>query len=818
MALLDELFGNINAGASNLVQNASVVGRDIGRSVSNFLKPDGTPASFVADALSLPRGNAEVVTNLIEERAVDPIINAASSSIKRESGKTSTKGGVNLQNLVPNPLENFASYNALWTMSVLKPDQFNKPDTYRTESPDSLSNVIFSSGGRFDSQRAKTFFGTPEYFVNNFVMRSTISASEKTGNSNAVKFEFDIYEPYSFGLFLQSLQNAALAAGYANYLDNTPYMLRLDIVGFNERGQRLGTPSTEFISNGGFLNAIRPKFFVMKLSSVKFDVNEGGSNYKVVAIPYNHQAFADATNTLFTDIKISPDKDGTVKEVLVTGKNSLCAVLNKNEERLVAEKKISIPDVYEVQFPEKSSDFISRSRLPVEKRATQPATPDQSDAETRRLNRQANNGANSSTQVLTGTSIAIQTDFGNNPIGNAKFGFEQGKGGNFVFKKEGDVRDEKTGLITRDKMSIDPKTRAFHFAQSQSINDIIVQTILSSDYVKSAMDPDNITADGFIKWFRLDVQIEFGGFDELIGDYAKKIIYRVVPFLVHHSIFSNPNSPPVGYNLLEKKICKRYDYIYTGQNIDILKFDIQINNLFYTGSNFSPESATPTEVNKDQQGIAATATAGTRAGKGSDPKAQTANAGRSRNFADPKAAKDKPKGGANTKDTTQLVAESFHQAFVKGSSADLISVDLEIIGDPYWLVDGGMSNHFAKPVTENALITEDGTANYEGSDVYIYLAFKTPSDINEAKGNYEFALAGKDSPFGGIYRVSQCESTFADGLFKQKLKCHRMPGQPADYDGEALTTDKTEALQTVPGDIKQPAEQPYPDINPRDRR
>ena len=146
MALLDELFGNINAGASNLVQNASVVGRDIGRSVSNFLKPDGTPASFVADALSLPRGNAEVVTNLIEERAVDPIINAASSSIKRESGKTSTKGGVNLQNLVPNPLENFASYNALWTMSVLKPDQFNKPDTYRTESPDSLSNVIFSSG------------------------------------------------------------------------------------------------------------------------------------------------------------------------------------------------------------------------------------------------------------------------------------------------------------------------------------------------------------------------------------------------------------------------------------------------------------------------------------------------------------------------------------------------------------------------------------------------------------------------------------------------------------------------------------------------
>lgn len=812
MALLDDLFGRVSSGASNLVQNASVVGRNIGNSASNLLKPDGSAIDLVPAASGIVKGAAEVVTNLTDPKAVDKIINQNSTSTKKQSGKTGTKGGLNLKNLVPNPLENFASYNALWTLAVLKPDQFNKPDTYRTESPDSLTNIVFSSGGRFDSQRAKTFFGTPEYYVNNFVMRSTISASEKTGNSNAVKFEFDIYEPYSFGLLLQSLQNAALDAGYANYLDNTPYVLRLDIVGFNENGRRLGAPQA-----GGFLNAIRPKFFVMKLSSVKFDVNEGGSNYKVVAIPYNHQAFADATNTLFTDIKISPDKEGTVKEVLVTGKNSLCSVLNKNEERLVAEKKISIPDVYEVQFPEKSSDFISRSKLPVEKRATQPATPNQSNAETARLNRQANNGYNTSKQVLRGTSIAVQTDFGNNPIGNAKFGFEQGKGGNFVFKKEGDVRDEKTGLITRDKMTIDPKTRAFHFAQSQSINDIIVQIILSSDYVKSAMDPKNITNDGFIKWFRLDVQIEFGAYDDLVGDYAKKIIYRVVPFLVHHSIFSNPNTPPVGYDLLEKKICKRYDYIYTGQNVDILKFDIQINNMFYTGSNFSPESATPNEVKKDQQGPATSDTKGTRAGKGSDPKAQTANAGRARNFADPKAKK-KVKGGAGTKDTTQLVAESFHQAFVKGSSADLISVDLEIIGDPYWLVDGGMSNHFSKPITENALITEDGTANYEGSDVYIYLTFKTPSDINEAKGNYEFAIAGKDSPFGGIYRVSQCESTFADGLFKQKLKCHRMPGQPADYDGEALTTDKTEALQTVPGDVKKPSSEPYPDINPRDRR
>lgn len=793
MSLLDELFSNARAGASNIVQNASIVGRNVGKSVSEFVRPDGKVASILGAATSIPRGAAEIVTGLTESRALDQIINRQSTSIRREEGKSATKGGVNLTNIVPNPLENFASYSPLWTMAVLTPQQFNKPSTYRTESPDSLSNIVFSSGGRFDSQRVRTLYGTPEYYINNFTMRSIISATEKTGNSNATKFEFEIYEPYSFGLFLQSCQIAALNAGYTSYLDNTPYVLRLDIVGFNESGQRLGSPQS-----GGFLNAIKPKFFVLKLSGINFDANEGGSTYKVQGIPYNHQAFADATNTMFSDIKIFPGSLGTVREVLVSGENSLCAVLNKNEERLVAEEKIGIPDVYEIQFPEKSSDFISNQNLPIDKKATQPVTADDI-------------APAGGSQTIKGTSIAVQTDFGDNPIGQAKFNFEQGKGGNFVFKKEGDVRDEKTGLITRDKMIIDPKTRAFHFAQSQSINDIIVQIVLSSDYAKKAMNPDNMH-NGFIKWFRIDAQIEFGEFDDLIGDYARKIIYRVVPFMVHHSIFSNPNSPPIGYVELERKICKKYDYIYTGQNVDVLKFDIQINNLFYTGANFSPESATPTEVNKDQQGIAANSTQSPRAGKGSDPKAQTSNTGRARNFADPGAAKNKPKGGSNTTDAAQLVAESFHQAFVSGSSADLIKVDLEILGDPYWIVDGGMANYFSKPVSENALITEDGTANYEGIDAYVYITWRTPTDITEEKGNYEFASAGRESPFGGIYRVTMCENQFVDGQFKQKLTCLRMPGQPADFDNEPLVQNKQEALQMVPGEEKPPASEPYPNV------
>ena len=116
------------------------------------------------------------------------------------------------------------------------------------------------------------------------MMKNIIGANEASGNSNAVKFEFDIIEPHSMGLLLQSMQSAAKNARYLSYLDNAPFVLRMDIQGFNQLGQ--------VISN------IKPKFFVLKLTSVKFSVNESGSTYKVEAIPYNHQGFSVMLNFL----------------------------------------------------------------------------------------------------------------------------------------------------------------------------------------------------------------------------------------------------------------------------------------------------------------------------------------------------------------------------------------------------------------------------------------------------------------------------------------------------------------------------------------
>jgi len=718
--------------------------------ILDLKKPDGTPILPFNTQTALNIGSVSNITNFSVSRATDLLKNGVTSTLSDPS-KSSSLAKKNLPNLVPNPMEQFASYTVLWTLACLTPEQFNNPSSYRNNSS-SLKNIVFSSGGRYNDQRANTFFGAPEYFINNFQMNCLIGTNEKTGNSNAIKFSFDIVEPHSMGLLLQTMQNAAIKSGYLSYLDNTPYVLKMDIQGYNELGQNIKT--------------IKSKYFVLKLTTMKFTVSEGGSIYKVEAIPYNHQGFADAVNTTYTDLKISGDLTGTgiVKEILATSKDSLAAVLNRNEEKLKGEGKIAESDQYAVQFPKMPNSWYSAAGTgtPPKNATVDPKAPPPA------------------TGVSGGAAKAQDTaNLPYNELGTASLGFDAKRGGNVLFKRADDQIDEKTGIIKRDGMTIDPKSRAFQFGQGQSLTSIINQVVLSSDYAKKAILEKKdggfgTTPEGYIKWFKLDVQIELLKYDPIVGDYAKKITYRVVPYYVHQSIFANPSSAPVGYSELMKTVVKEYQYIYTGQNVDVLRFDININNLFYAGTNPSPENEGAQTSNQDQK-LAEQKNKTTKTGKGQAPAAQAAPMGRARPHRDPKLLKGY-KGGSSDKTTEQNIAENFQQAFISGNSADLITVDLEIMGDPYWIVDSGIGNYFASTASPTAQITNDGTMNYESGNVYIYLTFKTPADINETTGLYDFSVAGKESPFGGIYRVNMCENTFADGQWRQKLKLLRMPG------------------------------------------
>src|SRR5210317_780592 len=86
------------------------------------------PAKFAVDTGDLGSLSANATTYA----AGGPVDTGDLGSEKANVAATkSASAGRFLENIIPNPLSNFANYNVLWTMAVLTPKQFNNPEFYR---------------------------------------------------------------------------------------------------------------------------------------------------------------------------------------------------------------------------------------------------------------------------------------------------------------------------------------------------------------------------------------------------------------------------------------------------------------------------------------------------------------------------------------------------------------------------------------------------------------------------------------------------------------------------------------------------------------
>ncbi len=137
-------------------------------------------------------------------------------------------------------------------------------------------------------------------------------------------------------------------------------------------------------------------------------------------------------------------------------------------------------------------------------------------------------------------------------------------------------------------------------------------------------------------------------------------------------------------------------------------------------------------------------------------------------------------------------------------------LNLEILGDPYWITDNGMGNYVGENYNgPGSQITGDGTMNYQGTDTYIRIIFRTPvePDIwNGAVTTGRYFFAEEENPYSGIYKVRNVTSSFRDGAFKQTLECNRMPKQPKDFPNYTPPTrttlpikdDEEDTIETSP--------------------
>lgn len=674
-----------------------------------------------------------------------------------------------------NELDQFASYNYVFTLGALTNLELNYPLSYRTVGP--LIKIIKSGGTA--GNKVPTIYeldGNVEYFIEDVEIQNHLAPNPGTRLSNATVIDFKVIEPYSMGQFFHSLRTAALVAGHPNYLQ-APFLLSVSFIGYDDEGN----VKEPFFSK---------RHIPIKLVQSDMDVTESGAVYDVKAVPYNESALTNEVDSVKTDMVI---KGRTVSEVLQSGAESLASKLNLMQTAQVNAKQKNAQDYYIISFP---NDGVLDSIMPGIAGATASATTSKHQELYESI---SGSGAEipdnfqDRLNELPG-STSLESAFANqlksaaeasvNSIGSLDINLADVPAAAQQYVNPADAEsDEIAGQINQGDVVTGNDTETFTFSSETPITSIIEEVVLSSNWGRNALKQRE-NGKGEYEWFKIHTHVYNSSslFSGLVTGASPKIyVYRVVPYTVPASIFGGPFSSKFWNGLAAQSgAIKAYNYIYTGQNSDIIKFDLHFNQTFYTGvqatrsqqmqsqifgSQFSPQERPESDPANTMYSNDAQASLVAGSETGESRILDTA-----KNFLFG--------GGGGNNDASTSTAKTWNDNLIH-SNNDMITVDLEINGDPYWLMDAGLGNYLGIKNPLNSAITIEGSANPVNGTITTVLNFRTPIDYDGKDGFVKYPLGGflPLAMFSGVYRTIYVTNTFKSGRFTQKLNLARLPSQ-----------------------------------------
>ena len=683
-----------------------------------------------------------------------------------------------------NELDDYASYNYIFTLSCLTNDELHFPEkTYRKKDPEIL--ILRSGGGVNGVFTEPEKFGAVEYFIDNVEIESIISPNRKSKQTNASRIKFQITEPYSMGIFLQELKTASIAAGHTNYL-TAPFLLTVEFVGWDDNGQ--------FIKK----KKLR-RLWPISLVDINFNVTEGGSVYDVEAIPWTEIATTDQVQSLKADIKII---GSTVKEMCQTGLYSLSSILNSREQQKRIDKEVTTADEYVIIFPKDSKEKLFAGTLSAtgtgevapsirtSLATTKPRLWRQSITEKSNINSDFSSDLDNVDKTILGVMVKrsnlgefirykAEETRANNQIGRSKIVDDNRDGVKKPFSRPKfvELTTSTYGQFERGQIQVSDNLASLTFKAGTTIQDVIEEIILASEYGRKigTKTPD---AYGMISWFKIELEVyNLKDKEQEIkaGRPPRIYVFKVVPYKTHISRYS-PVSQPSLTNSLRSQCVKEYNYIYTGKNDNIIDFDISFNRAFFLAS---------TPFGGKNKAGTLDANASRRAGTEQIPNASPSSGGNTNSKSGSTVYEESYRpntgfsGGGMPDKVTNSVARDFNDAILN-STVDLVNTTLTIWGDPYYIVDSGFGNYRSIPEEDFLNLNADGTMNYQDGEVHILLNFRTPFDYPYRNDGFmDFYANGTHSPkaFSGIYQVVQVTNNFSEGKFTQRLKLIRIRNQ-----------------------------------------
>lgn len=665
-----------------------------------------------------------------------------------------------LERDVYNVLNKYRSYSYIITLAALDKTKAANPKSYRETTK--LDNIILKTGGKavngkiseivpmvdnlpdWIQQELKYFnedsAGRFDLYINNLEIDTIPVSTPQTGTSLVTGFRFEVYEPYSVVGFIEALTAASRASGYINYLDAV-FLLKIEFVGYPDDKE-----ITEAVK---IPNSTR--FFPFRFSKVDVDFNQSGTVYRCEAFPSEGVAFGDAEGSVKEPIQLNGI---TVKQILtdlMTKLNNLTATEAKTVYKDIKDTQI---DTYNIVFPsfEGTTINVAKDNIIAEK----PLKKLYED-----------------TAIYAFESIeetAKQT----------------------AYQQAASTGDQRTFVF------YEPNKFALNFAPGTNIQSIIDGIIRDSEYWREQIDENTaaLKADGDnVSFWRITANLKDKEYNPIRKRLAYDITYQVTIDKIHKSRV--PGYKGIVFPDTNINIVREYNYLYTGQNVDITSLKINLDRLFYErfplalGAN-DRIPAEKTSQPGDRPNV--TISNPSEPGKTEPNLAPTTGVSSAIESRSPAA----PGGPPNTDATSYLARESFSQ--IMASAYSMVKLDMEILGDPVFLMTAGIGNHLPE-VSKDPAFTTDGEANFFAENVFIKIYFRNPTDIDDEsldKGGTGLAKFTSRYDFSGYYMLVKAISNFRNGMFTQRLELNRMQIQLSDSDYKAPNPNTTKFFGTEP--------------------
>ena len=703
-------------------------------------------------ATNLAKTANNTVSNLGNVNSISGITSSITGVFSSLSKFFKTLQGVNIP--LPNPLNAYASYDYIITLACLSVNEVTNPDsTYMAGAP---LSIVCKSANAEPSNRVNTAYGKFDFFFQNLQFDVATQIDENL--TSTYTLNFSILEPYSMGLFFESLQTVATSLGYDNWRE-APFLIAIEFRGNTETGSMVNIPGLK-------------RYIPFRFTDLTMNIDHTGVNYKCEGLPQNILAMADIISMLPVD----GSSDGsTVAEILQYGENSLQHILNSFEKEKVAKGLITIPNQYLIYFPnDPSSASDSGPAGAIEADLGAVVDPSASGA----------GSIQDKLKLITVNKNLAQNNADINEIGNSEMGFDESRPGDAPAGKDSQVYDASSKTFFGGKLSTDVRKTDMKFDQKTNIPNAINQVILQSNYVKDKLDPSSLSTEGYRDWWSIRPLVFplSSTVDPNTNQIPSLFVYKVTPYKAHASRLKGAGLAIPGFDGLSKQAVKQYDYIYTGKNDNILSINLQMNNGFVQimpadGGAENSDAKNSASAGGSPENPKETPLVLKLGGQGPSSKPGTTPSILS--YVGSLFKSDNKGGGGMDRPATRA-ARAFQDALT--NTNDIFDLQLRIMGDPYYLAHSGLGN-YTSGSSQYANLNSDGTMNYENGEVDIIVNFRTPIDINQTTGLYNFGANTKTAPvsrFSGTYCVTHVSNTFSNGNFQQLIHAFRRPDQESD--------------------------------------